>query len=189
MSDEEYTRAVDNGTYSEESFRTDRAGYGLCQWTHKDRKGAMYRAIKGNGKSIGDLYGQLEFMWKELDGYKSVLRTLFDATSVREASDAVMLKYEVPGDTSEKNREHRAALGQSIYDRHTVDPEKGGGGAMDSVLLNEKAKKCVEIAESKIGDPYVFGAWGQPCTPETRKKYAGYRPEYKSKIYGECPVL
>lgn len=59
----------------------------------------------------------------------------------------------------------------------------------DKVLLNDKAKDCVELAESKIGDPYVFGAWGQECTPETRRKYAGYHPEYKSKIYGECPVL
>lgn len=59
----------------------------------------------------------------------------------------------------------------------------------EDVLLNDKAKKCVEIAESKLGDPYVFGTWGQPCTPEIRKRYAGYHPEYKSKIYGECPVL
>lgn len=59
----------------------------------------------------------------------------------------------------------------------------------DKALLNEKARDVVKLAESKIGDPYVYGAWGQECTPETRKKYAGYRPEYKSKIYGECPVL
>lgn len=57
------------------------------------------------------------------------------------------------------------------------------------VLLNEKAKSCVQIAESKLGDPYVFGAWGCECTPQNRKKYAGYHPEYKDKIYGECPAL
>ena len=59
----------------------------------------------------------------------------------------------------------------------------------DKVLMNEKARDVVELAESKIGDPYVFGTWGQECTPEIRKRYAGYHPEYRSKIYGECPVL
>lgn len=33
------------------------------------------------------------------------------------------------------------------------------------VLLNDKAKAMVDIAVSKLGDPYVFGAWGCECTP------------------------
>lgn len=37
--------------------------------------------------------------------------------------------------------------------------------------------------------PYVFGSYGQMCTPENRRKYAGYRPDHKAKIYGACPVL
>jgi cell wall-associated NlpC family hydrolase len=56
-------------------------------------------------------------------------------------------------------------------------------------MTNEKAGACVKLAEEKLGDPYVFGAWGDPCTVKIRKQYAGYNPAYKGKIYGACPVL
>ena len=36
MSDEEYTKAVDTGTYT--NFIHDGYGYGLCQWTYYSRK-------------------------------------------------------------------------------------------------------------------------------------------------------
>ena len=35
-SDEEYCKAVDNGTYT--NFVQDKAGWGLCQWTFWSRK-------------------------------------------------------------------------------------------------------------------------------------------------------
>jgi surface antigen len=41
-SDTEYTIAVDTGDYDSESFITDRAGYGLAQWTHDSRKRKLY---------------------------------------------------------------------------------------------------------------------------------------------------
>ena len=56
-------------------------------------------------------------------------------------------------------------------------------------MTNEKAGACVKLAEEKLGDPYVFGAWGDPCTVKIRKQYAGYNPAHKGKIYGACPVL
>ena len=36
MTDEEYTKAVDDGSYT--AFATDKAGYGFAQWTSKARK-------------------------------------------------------------------------------------------------------------------------------------------------------
>ena len=58
-----------------------------------------------------------------------------------------------------------------------------------SKAVNERAQAIVDLAKSKLGDPYVYGASGQKCTPEVRRRYASYHPEYKSKIYGACPVL
>ena len=55
--------------------------------------------------------------------------------------------------------------------------------------MNAKAAKLVEIAYSQIGSPYVFGAWGDPCTEELRDKYATCRPEYASTIKGACQRL
>ncbi len=57
------------------------------------------------------------------------------------------------------------------------------------MLLNEKAKAVSDLAYEKLGDPYVFGAWGCECTPANRKKYAGYNPAYRNRIYDACPVL
>ena len=98
--DESYTAAVDNGTY--ENFVRDRAGYGLAQWTYWSRKEALLAFARSKGRSIGDLEMQLDFCFKELSsGYKAVLNTLKTATTVRAASDSVLLKFERPADMSE----------------------------------------------------------------------------------------
>lgn len=52
-----------------------------------------------------------------------------------------------------------------------------------------KAQTVIEAAKDQIGSPYVYGAWGQYCTPSMRKKYAGYSPNYAAAIRRKCPVL
>lgn len=153
MTDEEYREAVDSGVYSEEEFVYDRAGFGIAQFTHPDRKRALYKYAKDHGKSIGDLTMQLGFIKYELGkSYLGVLQTLLNAKTVREASDAVMLKYEVPADTSEKNRERRAAIGETYLEMF--------GKEHEDLKRNDKAEKIVQLAEERIGCPYVFGAKG-----------------------------
>lgn len=121
MTDAEYTEAVDNGSYTEDQFVHDGAGYGLMQLTYPSRKQGLFDLAKLKDKSIGDMELQLEFLWTELgSNFRKVLNTLFNAKSVREASDAVMLGYEIPADQSEDNRAARAELGQMYYDRFAV---------------------------------------------------------------------
>lgn len=115
MSDEEYTKAVDDGRYTYDQFRKDSHGYGLAQWTYHTRKAKLYNYAKKCGKSIGDLGMQLDFLYSELKGYPSVFKTLQTATTVKEASDKVMLEFERPADQSEKARENRAGYGQALY--------------------------------------------------------------------------
>ena len=55
--------------------------------------------------------------------------------------------------------------------------------------MNEKANNLVTIAYEQIGSPYVFGTWGQECTPDLRKRYASYNPEHKDAIYKACQRL
>lgn len=125
MTDREYTDAVDSGRYEEETFIHDSAGYGLAQWTYPSRKQGLYDFAKLKNKSVGDLDMQLEFLWTEIgSNYRSVLMTLVNAESVREASDAVMLQYERPADQSEENRESRADLGRMYYDRYATQEQK-----------------------------------------------------------------
>ena len=59
---------------------------------------------------------QLDFLMKELStGYMVVLTTLKTATSVRAASDAVMLQFERPADQSETAKARRASYGQKYF--------------------------------------------------------------------------
>lgn len=116
--DASYTKAVDNGTYR--NFASDKAGYGLCQWTYSTRKAALLAFAKTCGTSIGDAEMQLKFFMKELrEEYPAVLSVLKTATTVREASDAVLLKFERPADQSEAARAKRAAYGQAYYNTLT----------------------------------------------------------------------
>lgn len=117
IKDAEYTRQVDDGSY--EDFATDRAGYGLAQWTYWSRKKALLAFARARRTSIADLAMQLDFLSKELvEQYPGVAAALIDAGSVREASDAVLTGYEKPADQSEKVRKVRTKYGESFYNKY-----------------------------------------------------------------------
>ena len=138
LTDAEYTAAVDAGSYA--NFVSDSAGYGLAQWTFWSRKEGLLAYAKAAGASIGDLEMQLGFLLKELsEGYTSVLAVLKTATSVRQASDVVLTKYERPADQSEKVQTKRAGYGQTYYDKYAkaaTTPGKGGNTMSNSKLVD-----------------------------------------------------
>lgn len=157
--DATYTAAVDNGTYT--GFDTDRAGYGLCQWTYPTRKKNLRLFAKDAGKSIGDPEMQLGFFMKELrDSFPAVLAVLKTAKTVREASDAMLLKFERPADQSEENCKRRAKMGQEYYDMFAAGQAAEGGPKMNkkpvSFLQTDKrwASKPYRVKgeKSTIGD-------------------------------------
>lgn len=114
MTDDEYTAAVDNGSYG--NFIYDSAGYGIAQWTYYSRKQALLEFAREKGTSVGDLRTQLEFLWKELsEGYPDVLNTLKTASSIREASDVVLKRFERPADQSDHACATRAGYAESLY--------------------------------------------------------------------------
>lgn len=116
--DDTYTKGVDNGTYTK--FVNDSAGYGLVQWTFYTRKQALLDFAKAAGASIGDLTMQLNFLWKEIQGYTAVMNTLKNAKSVLEASNAVLTGYEKPADQGEATQTKRAGYGQTYYDKFAI---------------------------------------------------------------------
>ena len=148
MSDASYTAAVDNGSYS--NFVKDSAGYGLAQWTYWSRKQNLLDFAKERGASIGDLDMQLDFLMKELAGYSSVLKTLRTATSVREASDTVLTKYERPADQSEAAQARRASYGQKYYDRYATAtaPE---ASTEEGEKMTYDPKRVIDIALAEVG--------------------------------------
>ena len=175
MTSKEYVKAVDDGSY--QLFEQDGAGFGLAMWTYPDHKRGLLSYARYKGTSIGDLQTQIEYLQLDLNQFSSVLGTLKTATSVKEASDDVLLRYEKPANTSESVKKKRAQYGQTYFDTY-ADP--------DWIKKREKPNIVVTSAKARLGDPYVFGALGQECTPENRKKYA--RSDYPS-IINDCPVL
>lgn len=145
-SDTAYTAAVDSGAYG--NFVHDSAGYGLCQWTYWSRKEALLSYARSVQKSIGDLTMQLEFMWKELQGYKSVMNTLNGATSILAASNAILLNYERPADQSSAVQTKRAGYGQTYYDKYagvTTTPKE------DNTMSKLYASTVIAVAVAEIG--------------------------------------
>ena len=116
LSDEEYIKKVDDGTYT--NFVHDSAGYGIAQWTYWSRKQNLLNFAKSKGKSIGDLEIQLQFLITELrNSYRnSVYNILKTATSVQQASDAVLLNFECPAN-AQAQKIKRAQLGQNYYNK------------------------------------------------------------------------
>lgn len=122
MTDETYTKSVDDGSYT--NFVHDKAGYGLVQWTYYSLKQYLLDFAKKKGKSIGDLEMQLDCICTQLsEQYKSVWKALTSATSVKEASNVVLLQFERPADQSVSVQEQRAECGQQFYDKFVVKEE------------------------------------------------------------------
>ena len=216
MTDAEYTELVDKGSYT--NFARDSAGYGLCQWTYWSRKEALLAHAKAAGKSIGDLEMQLSFLMKELEqGYKSLLSTLKTATTVRAASDAVLLQFERPADQSEAAKARRAGYGQTYYDKYagkgsqTVSfvprltrPEAGNkyyitkaaGGYSDAVKGSPTDAAC-NVLSNCVG--YAYGRFNEiigegackylrPVNAENFIQYKGTLEVGQEPRLGACMV-
>ena len=144
MTDDQYTAAVDNGTYSKDSFVKDKAGYGLAQWTFWSRKEGLYN-YKG-GKSIANLDVQLGFLWFELStGYAGTLQALQSAQSVYQASTAVLTQFERPADQSEAMKQKRAGYGQQFYDKYA------GGGPKPAPAVPYVARITGDVVNVREG--------------------------------------
>ena len=134
ISDEEFTRRVDDGTYNRDWFINKNGesgrgkdggwGYGLNQATWWSRKQKLYDKAKAKGVSIGDLQMQLDYVWEELQGYPNVMATLKSARSVLAASNVVLAEYEKPADMSTSVQLKRAEYGQKYYDKFAAKEQK-----------------------------------------------------------------
>lgn len=203
--DATYTAAVDNGSYT--NFVKDSAGYGLAQWTYWSRKQALWEYAQSVGKSIGDLTMQLDFMWKEMQGYKSMMTTLKSATSVLEASNAVLTQYEKPADQGEAVQKKRAGYGQTYYDKYA---QKATASTPTDNLYRvqcgaysklENANKQLAAVQAKgfdalikkVGNLYKVqtGAYSVKANAEaqlTRVKAAGFTDAYITNESGGTVV-
>lgn len=157
--DSSYTSAVDSGMYS--NFVTDRAGYGLAQWTYHTRKKSLLEFAKQRGVSIGDLEMQLDFLIQELKGnFASVWNTLTNATELQSASNVVLSKYENPAIQNVQVQILRATYGQKFYNKYAKQSQSKEGATMG---------KC-SAAQAVEAMAYWVGYYEKASS-----KYATYR--------------
>lgn len=166
LTDEEYTQKVDNGEYN--NFITDSQGYGLAQWTYWSRKSSLLKYSKACKKSIGDLNMQLEFLVKEISSYSKVTKVLNESTSVKECSDAVLLYYERPINTSDSVKEKRASYAHKYYEKFA---------------MKEYAKESK--SNLRLAFEVLNNMWGNGSERKRRLTEAGYNYSEVQKIVNE----
>ena len=114
VSDAEYVRQIDAGT---RDFLSPAGGFGLCQWTSKNRREALLDYAKGKGVSIADAGMQFQFMAREMrQSYSYVWSILTHTDSPYEAGYTMCAKYEIPANT-EATAKVRGSRAEEIYRR------------------------------------------------------------------------
>lgn len=146
--DQTYTAAVDSGRITKAEFLNPLPGkaygYGLAQWTTPGRKAGLYDLCKAKGVSVGDLDTQLAYLVTELRAYYAPVWDILTVTdTVRIASDAVLLCYEMPADRSDAVKQARADKAYEYYYNYT-----GGDTAMSKIV---SADDILAIMRSWIG--------------------------------------
>ena len=139
MTDEQYTRAVDNGTYT--NFIDDSAGYGLVQFTYSGYKKELYEYCKKQNKSIADITCQLDCLYSQISK-SGVAAQLNASSSIRQASDIFLTRYERPKDQSESVQITRAKYAQEFYDQFAKKTTMEGGSGM-KYSDNNKPMVCM----------------------------------------------
>ena len=115
VSDAEYTRGVDDGSYAD--FVTDRYGYGLCQWTLPSRKEALLRYAREHGVSISDADMQFQFLAREMrKDYAYVWSILTTTASPYTAGYEMCKRFERPQNI-EASSVARGEKAKEIYER------------------------------------------------------------------------
>ena len=108
------------------------------------RKAGLWNLAKQKGVSIADEDMQIEYLLKELqESYGSVLKVLKTSTSIREASDIVLKKFEIP-EMGRSVCAGRAARGQKFYDSYVK-------GAND-MTVQQRIEKAISWMEDTAND-------------------------------------
>lgn len=141
MSDEEYTRAVDDGSYT--NFVFDGCGYGLIQWTYSKRKEKLLKYIKSLNKSIGDLDGQIDFLIKEFqESFSSIWSQLKSSKDLYNLTWILLDKWENPQVKNISTR-YQYALNWFNTMRNNQESNK--------MTENRAINKVLDLARSEIG--------------------------------------
>lgn len=145
MSDQEYTRAVDNGTYG--NFVLDGFGYGLPQLTFYSRKRQYLNFSMSRKKSIGDAECQVEYIYWELkNNFNGIWQMMLSSHDLYELTKELLYKWENPQE-KENNLKERYGYAQEWMKK--VD--SFGKGVKTGMTKQEAINKVLNLAREEIG--------------------------------------
>ena len=185
--DETYTAAVDSGKISRAEFLNPlpnkQYGYGLIQLTSPTRKSGLYDLCKQRGVSIADAEAQLDYLWIELNGnYTHVLSRVKSATSVKEASDIVLKKFEIPANASALS-ETRAKYSQRYYDEFAGKTTTTAKKETATVTKETAIQTVIDVAKGELG--YLEKASNSNLDDKTANAGYGNYTKYWRDIYSQ----
>lgn len=98
-------------------------GYGIVQWTSPGRKKGLVEMAASRNVKVSDFKTQLDYLWQELTTiYKKQLDKVKTTSTIRAASDIILIEFEVPGGRFDpKVQSTRAGFGQKIFDLYAND--------------------------------------------------------------------
>ncbi|HSH18149.1 MAG TPA: phage tail tip lysozyme [Candidatus Saccharimonadales bacterium] len=136
-----------------------RAGFGIAQWsdvrqkngTVSTRRTDLEKFASSNGKDLVSLQYQLDYLFdQELVGSAYYKRLVYDplvrTTTLREASDIFLHKFEAPGNATAQEAS-RAARGQKILELYGNE----AGNAVPVVASSGAASSCAATPGGAIG--------------------------------------
>ena len=157
MTDEEYTRKVDSGEYT--NFVHDSAGYGLAQWTYWSRKENLLKYAHSRDTSIGDLEMQLDFLWVEMVN-STIVSKLNACQSVYDATVIFMCEFERPANQSDLAKQGRYTIAQKFYDQYAT-----GGDNMVQYSNSPLATDKVDLTKNSNPRNAYYSDTGKNYNP------------------------
>ena len=150
--DDEYTRAVDNGTYN--GFCSDRIGYGIYQLTEPSRKTNFWNFTQIRKQSIGDLDNQVAFLlWEMYKQFPSIWAQMMTSHDLEGLTWTLLDKWENPNE-KEKNYEERLGYARAWL-------EKAKALEASGELDNEDDDAAQEQSQQQSGDAAIEAAIGK----------------------------
>lgn len=127
ITDAEYCRQVNAGTYRfkdwktcRDSFARDSGGFGLAQWTLRERKFELYDKTVAAGIPVEDLQTQCALAWEELRrDFAFVNKVLHTSNDLRTCTVEFLVKFENPAVKSDDVQNLRTKYAQTVFDAYS----------------------------------------------------------------------
>lgn len=189
MAGNEYTSAVDNGTYDE--FSDDKALYGIFQWSNNIKKEELLKLKESTGLSIGDINLQLDYLVYDLKtNYASSLAKLESASNLIEASNVFLTEIENPTDQSDDVKKQRSNYCLDLYHKYSTTATSLAAGTSLIPELDEDKRVRLELNNVVYNDPTKLDSF--LITPinghKIKYKLPTYVPEFGYAYIGNPTI-